>query len=182
MKTLLRSIAHPTFRGRRFHYGHLQRFARDVRGKRILEIGSGKAVDGEFIYSAQKFFDGSNTSVRSDVVDSYGHRVVDVTEMEFEEEFDVILCLNVMEHVYRFQQAFDKRVPGRNARWERDHSRRTPSDRRATSAVRAEYGGVVRRAVERRTARIAARAATPTSPPPSRSRSPAPTSGLPGCR
>ena len=104
---LARSIAHGVFRGRKFHYRHLEAFARDVHDKTILEVGSGKAVDGKFIYSATHFFDSSNTIVRSDVVASYGHPVVDVTEMTFTEEFDVILCLNVLEHVFQFQAALD---------------------------------------------------------------------------
>lgn len=36
----------------------------------------------------------------SDLNADFGHAVVDVTSMEFDSEFDAILCANVLEHVY----------------------------------------------------------------------------------
>jgi SAM-dependent methyltransferase len=95
------------FRGRKFHYRHLAGFASEIRGRVILEIGSGKLVGGEYAYSAQHLFEASNQFIRSDVVPSYGHRVIDITQLDASDEFDVILCLNVMEHVYDFRRAFD---------------------------------------------------------------------------
>lgn len=102
---MLRVAAHVIFRGRRFHYKHLRRFSRDVHHKKILEIGSGKAVRGEFIYSAEKCFDESNIFIKSDIREEYGHRKIDVTKLAAVEEFDVVLCLNVLEHVYEFEKA-----------------------------------------------------------------------------
>ena len=104
---LPRAAAHLVFRGRRFHYHHLSAAARDIRGQAILEIGSGRAVRGKHRYSARHLFDASNTFVQSDIVSAYGHRVVDVTELATSQEYDVILCLNVLEHVYQFQRALE---------------------------------------------------------------------------
>jgi SAM-dependent methyltransferase len=95
------------FRGRKFHYRHLRRLARDTHGKVILEIGSGKQIDGRYPFSARHLFDPSNRFIMSDVVGSYGHSIIDITELDATDEFDVILCLNVMEHVYEFRRGFD---------------------------------------------------------------------------
>jgi len=76
----------------------VREFAEKVRHKKILEVGSGpKSLSG--------YFDPSNYFLASDIRPDLGYVVVDVTKMEFEEEFDVILCLNVLEHVFDFQLA-----------------------------------------------------------------------------
>ena len=53
-------------------------------------------------------FDASNEFVQSDVVPGYGHAIVDATVMEFENEFDVILCTSVLEHVYDHRTALER--------------------------------------------------------------------------
>jgi SAM-dependent methyltransferase len=63
---------------------------------------------GEDTYSVKFAFHDSNEFMQSDVVPEYGHELVDATTMEFEDEFDVILCLNVLEHVYDFQTAISR--------------------------------------------------------------------------
>lgn len=105
MKTVLRSLAHAVFRIRPYTNRSIARFAAGVRGKRILELGSGKAVAGEHEYSARRFFDASNDFIQSDIVEDYGHQIVDVTTMRFRSEFDVILCMCVLEHVYEHDVA-----------------------------------------------------------------------------
>ena len=40
--------------------------------------------------------------VQSDLNPDYGHLVVDVTSMDFDSEYDAILCISVLEHVDRF--------------------------------------------------------------------------------
>jgi SAM-dependent methyltransferase len=104
---VLRAAAHLVFRGRRFHYRHLRKLAREIRHKVILEIGSGKPVNGQYPYSAHHLFDTSNQFIKSDIVGEYGHRVIDLTAFDARNEFDVVLCLNVIEHVYEFHRAFD---------------------------------------------------------------------------
>jgi len=79
-----------------------------MHGRRILELGSGRQDLGKERYSVRGFFDPSNEFIQSDVDPRFGHAIVDATSMEFRGEFDVILCLNVLEHVYDFQTALDR--------------------------------------------------------------------------
>ncbi|HEX5365469.1 MAG TPA: methyltransferase domain-containing protein [Acidimicrobiales bacterium] len=79
--------------------------AGDLRSARILEIGSGRQDMGEDAYSFRRLFDGGNEFVQSDLDPAYGHLVVDVTTMDFVEEWDVILCVSVLEHVPDFTAA-----------------------------------------------------------------------------
>ena len=106
-REILRAIAHIVFRGRRFNNRHVKRIAAGTHDRAILEIGSGKPVKGEHRYSARVLFDESNDFVQTDVNPEFGHQILDVTTMEFEESFDIVLCVNVMEHVYEFRRAFD---------------------------------------------------------------------------
>jgi SAM-dependent methyltransferase len=76
----------------------------DVRRRsspnRILEIGSGKPVGDRYPYSMQHLFPGTEF-LCTDIVPDYGHTVVDVTRMQFDNEFDLILCISVLEHVVK---------------------------------------------------------------------------------
>jgi SAM-dependent methyltransferase len=93
---------------RRWRNRQLRRFAAAVRGQRILEIGSGRpGRDGEG-QSVRSIFDPSNDFLQTDIVPAFGHRILDVTTMELHEEFDIIICLNVLEHVYDFQAAVQR--------------------------------------------------------------------------
>jgi SAM-dependent methyltransferase len=73
-----------------------------LHGARILEIGSGRQDMGEDAYSFRDLFADDNEFVQSDVNPEHGHLVVDVTKMDFVEEWDVILCVSVLEHVPDF--------------------------------------------------------------------------------
>ena len=103
---IIRAVLRFVFRIRAFNDRCIRDFARDVRGKTILELGSGEQYKGRDYYSVSQYFDGSNTFIQSDIFPEFGHRIVDVTTMTETEEFDVILCLNVLEHVFDFQPAF----------------------------------------------------------------------------
>ena len=103
----LRALAHGVFRVRQFHDRELKRFGRGMTGKRILEIGSGRPVNGVYKYSARKHFHESNEFVASDVVAAYGHHVIDITTDRIDEEFDIVLCVNVLEHIDAFHTAVD---------------------------------------------------------------------------
>jgi SAM-dependent methyltransferase len=72
--------------------------ARQGTGRRVLEIGSGRQDLGTDRYSMARLFP-TDTFLQSDVNPDYGHQVVDVTSMTFTEEFDVVLCLSVLEHL-----------------------------------------------------------------------------------
>lgn len=104
-KALKRKLAHLFFGSRRWGDRHVARLAAGARDLDILELGSGRQDLGKDAYSVKRFFDPSNRFVQSDVVPEYGHRIVDVATMDIVEEFDMILCLNVLEHVYEFDTA-----------------------------------------------------------------------------
>jgi SAM-dependent methyltransferase len=106
-KLFFRTIARALFGSRRFSDRSVRAFARGVSNKRILELGSGKKESGEYNYSAKCFFDASNSFVCSDVVPEYGHEIVDAAAMGYKDEFDIILCVNVLEHVFNFCKALD---------------------------------------------------------------------------
>jgi SAM-dependent methyltransferase len=81
--------------------------AETAHGARILELGSGRRDFGPDFYSMRSLFDSANEFIQSDVVSDYGYPIVDATTMEFESEFDIIICSNVLEHVYDWQAAVE---------------------------------------------------------------------------
>ncbi len=105
MKYLYRKFAHLIFRTRSYGNNAIKTFAKGVENKKILEIGSGEKVKGKYPYSTKQFFDSSNDFIQSDINSTFGHSVIDVTEMKYQKEFDIIICMNVLEHVFDFQKA-----------------------------------------------------------------------------
>jgi SAM-dependent methyltransferase len=106
-KKSVRYFVNKIGRAREFQYKKVQFFAQNIKNKNILEIGSGKTLRGKYHYSSERFFDSSNTFLKTDINEDFGHKVVDVTTMTYKSKFDIILCLNVLEHVYEFQKAID---------------------------------------------------------------------------
>ncbi|MBI2141795.1 methyltransferase domain-containing protein [Candidatus Woesearchaeota archaeon] len=104
-KQVFRLLANFVFRTGQFNNRSVREFAQRIRDKTILELGSGRMEGGKYSYSLRRFFDRSNRFLQSDVVKEFGHRVVDVTKMNYKSEFDVILCTNVLEHVFDFHKA-----------------------------------------------------------------------------
>lgn len=102
-----RHIANQVSGIRRYHNKKVAEFASGKKRKNILELGSGKEFKGGYYYSMKRFFDDSNDFLQTDINKDFGHKVLDVTKMKYKEEFDIILCLNVLEHVYDFQKAID---------------------------------------------------------------------------
>ncbi|MBS3135834.1 hypothetical protein J4401_02645 [Candidatus Woesearchaeota archaeon] len=98
-------LAHAVFGIRRFQNREIKKIAARTRGKKILEIGSGKKVDGKHYYSMKGVFDSSNEFVQSDINKEYGHQVIDITSTKLRPEWDIILCLNVLEHVFEYDKA-----------------------------------------------------------------------------
>jgi len=72
----------------------------DVSRTRILEIGSGRQDLGADAYLLRPVLGGAAEFVQSDVNPDFGYRLVDVTDMDFDQEFDAILCMYVLEHVF----------------------------------------------------------------------------------
>lgn len=107
MKNIFRILANLIFGIRRYNDRVIKNFAKGIKGKKVLELGSGKKLHGDDFYSARRYFDASNDFVQTDIVEEYGHPIVDVTTMTYQDEFDVILCMNVLEHVYDYPTAID---------------------------------------------------------------------------
>lgn len=107
-RTVERRAGHVVFGSRRWVEAQLREVARDLRSARVLEIGSGRQDLGEDAYSFRHVFEPGNEFVQSDVDPSYGHLVVDVTTMEFDEEWDLILCVSVVEHIPEFWAAAER--------------------------------------------------------------------------
>ena len=106
-KSFFKTISHLIFRPRQFNHKWIAKLAHETRNKKILELGSGKIYKGDYCYSVKDMFDASNEFIQSDIKKEYGHRIVDATSMKFENEFDVVLCMNLLEHVYDFQMVID---------------------------------------------------------------------------
>jgi 2-polyprenyl-3-methyl-5-hydroxy-6-metoxy-1,4-benzoquinol methylase len=62
-------------------------------------------VNGRHPYSARHLFDGSNEFICTDVNPEYGHQILDVTTLDEANVYDLILCLNVLEHVLEAERA-----------------------------------------------------------------------------
>jgi SAM-dependent methyltransferase len=104
-KLVARSLVHLVADSRKFYYSKVASFANEIKNMRILELGSGPKINDEYYYSTKHLFDISNEFIQSDVVKEFGHPVVDATNMKFAHEFDAILCLNVLEHIYEYELA-----------------------------------------------------------------------------
>lgn len=107
VKAAFRALAHLIFRIRQFQDKNIRGFSQGIKNKKILELGSGKIHKNRYYYSNKTLFDSSNEFIQSDIVKEYGHPVVDVTTMNYENEFDVVLYTNVLEHVFDFRIAID---------------------------------------------------------------------------
>lgn len=100
-----RSLTHLVTNIRPYQYKQVSKFSEGKNNLNILELGSGPKVNGKFHYSAKHLFDTSNKFLQSDIVEKFGHPIVDATTMKFKVEFDVVLCLNVLEHIFEYQKA-----------------------------------------------------------------------------
>jgi SAM-dependent methyltransferase len=100
-------LAHLIFGIRKFQHKKIKKFAHNIKDKNILELGSGKKVDGKYFYSMKRFFHSSNKFTMSDIDPKFGHQIIDITEFKKQREYDIILCLNVLEHIYDYNTALD---------------------------------------------------------------------------
>ncbi len=104
-KDIFRFISHVIFRPRQFNDKYLKEFAKNIKNKKILELGSGKPTKGKYLYSGKRFFDTSNEFIQSDVSPKFGHKVIDATKMDYNAEFDIILAMSILEHIYNINSA-----------------------------------------------------------------------------
>ena len=78
----------------------IKKFAKGFYNKKILEIGSGNNPSG-------KYFNSSNMFIASDINTKTGLKVVDATTMSFREDYDIIMCINVLDDIFEYQKAVD---------------------------------------------------------------------------
>jgi len=97
---LQRGAAHIVFGSRSWSDRLVRDLADGCTDARVLEIGSGRQDLGHDSYSVRTLFGPTNSFVQSDVNPAFGHDVVDVTTMGFDAEFDVVVCMYVLEHVF----------------------------------------------------------------------------------
>ena len=103
-----RRLAHLVTRSGKWRTKIIGELAPVLAGGRVLEIGSGRQDLGTNAYSMKDTFPATCDFVQSDVNPDFGHLIVDITAMEYEEEFDTILCLSVLEHVGNFWEAIPR--------------------------------------------------------------------------
>tara|TARA_B100000161_G_scaffold80293_1_gene55675 strand:+ start:46 stop:570 length:525 start_codon:yes stop_codon:yes gene_type:complete len=95
---LIRKIVHILLPTRRPLNRFLKSISSDYENLDILEIGSG---DVSINQSAEHIFTNAKLFVQTDVNKNYGHKYLDITnEIQIEEKFDLVLCTNVLEHIF----------------------------------------------------------------------------------
>jgi len=107
IQKLAKTAIHTISGNRKFYYKELEKVAAKSKGKVVLEIGSGIKVGSKYSYSAQHLFPNVKEFICTDINPVFGHKVLDITTMRTKNTHDIILCLNVLEHVYEFQKAVD---------------------------------------------------------------------------
>jgi SAM-dependent methyltransferase len=101
----LRFAADKLFNARNKTTRIIKKIAKTTKNKKILEIGSGKCVNKKYPYSYAQYFKAHNEFITSDINPSFGHKIIDITKMNSNNEYDMIICLNVLEHIYEFEKA-----------------------------------------------------------------------------
>ncbi len=105
MKRAARFFIHNITGARKYQFNKVAEFAKNKKGLKILEIGSGKKVKDRHSYSAKHLFLNDNEFIQTDIIKDFGHRILDVTKMRDSNKYDVILCMNVLEHVFEYNTA-----------------------------------------------------------------------------
>ena len=100
---LIRIIIHILLPTRRPLNRFLKSISSDYENLDILEIGSG---DVSINQSAEDIFTNAKSFVQTDVNKRYGQKYLDITsEIQIEEKFDLVLCTNVLEHIFDVKPA-----------------------------------------------------------------------------
>lgn len=101
MLKILRKITHIFFPVKRKQYKFIRRNIKHIIDMKILEIGAGVG------YKVEKFFHISNEYLKTDLVESEDILKLDITDVKLEPFYDVIVCINVLEHIFEYQKALD---------------------------------------------------------------------------
>lgn len=99
LKGIGKRFAHFLLPIRKAQIRFVKDFSENIDDCKILEIGCGGKKD--FI----RFFEAHNDVAQSDVRKFPGCEVLDVIDLNLKEEYDVILAISVLEHVYDFRRA-----------------------------------------------------------------------------
>lgn len=100
---IIKSIIHILLPTRRPFYRYIKSIASNYKNLDILEIGSGDITLNQ---SAKHIFYNANSFIQTDINNSYGHKYLDITsEIKIEEKFDLVLCANVLEHIFDTKEA-----------------------------------------------------------------------------
>jgi len=101
MLSLMRKFVHIIMPVKRAQYRFVKSYSAKIENKKILEVGAGQG------YNLEKFFPSSNDYVKTDLIPSEDVEKLDITTDTISSEYDVIICLNVLEHVYDYKAALD---------------------------------------------------------------------------
>ena len=100
---LIKKIVHILLPTRRPLNKFLESISSDYKNLDILEIGSG---DISINQSAELIFTNAKLFIKTDVNKDYGHKFLDITStIQIEEKFDLVLCTNVLEHIFDIKPA-----------------------------------------------------------------------------
>ena len=106
MISILRKITHLIFPVKIKQYRFIKRNAKHIKDKKILEIGAGEG------YKVEKYFHNSNVYIKTDIIDYDNVKKLDITKDKLESIYDVIICINVLEHIYDYQSALENIFSG----------------------------------------------------------------------
>lgn len=100
---IIRSVVHILLPTRKPLNKYLKSISLNYKDLDVLEIGSG---DTNINQSSINIFSEANSFIQTDINRSYGHKFLDITqELHIKEEFDLVLCTNVLEHIYDTKSA-----------------------------------------------------------------------------
>tara|TARA_X000000368_G_C22822452_1_gene619638 strand:+ start:153 stop:674 length:522 start_codon:yes stop_codon:yes gene_type:complete len=103
LKKIILKLVHILLPTRRFLIKYLKNISSQFNNSEIIEIGSGDITKNQ---SAEKYFQNVKLFKKTDINKAYGHKYIDITEeITFSDKYDLVLCTNVLEHVFEIQQA-----------------------------------------------------------------------------
>lgn len=98
MNKLIKTIIHLIFQSKKVQ-SEIQKFAKNIHNKNILEIGSGSNP-------TQKYFDSTNIFTKSDLNPKNADcKKIDLTNLTTIHKYDLIICINVLDDIYDYQRA-----------------------------------------------------------------------------